>query len=60
MNNGFFNIEFTGAFCQSCGFYDYFDDYKILLDEKGLKTIVGQITELDEKAIVTFEVIDSE
>ena len=56
MSEKSFKIEFTGTFCYTCGFYDYFDDYKILLQEKGLKAIIGEINEGDEKAIGTFEI----
>ena len=33
INKASFKVEFTGSYCVSCGFYDYFDDYKILLQE---------------------------
>ncbi len=58
MNDKSIKIEFTGTFCHTCGFYDYFDDYKILLEEKGLKAVIGEINEGDEKAVVTFEILD--
>ncbi len=48
-------IRFTGTFCKTCGFYDYFDDLKILLEDKGLKTKIGKIKEIDDGAIVEFE-----
>lgn len=60
MSEKAFKIEFTGSFCHTCGFYDYFDDYKILLEEKGLKAAVDEIIEIDEGAVVTFEVLESE
>lgn len=52
-----FKIEFTGSFCYTCGFYDYFEDYKVLLEERGLMTEIIEIEEIDEGAIVTFKVI---
>ncbi|MCP8304435.1 MAG: hypothetical protein H3Z50_03065 [archaeon] len=58
MDKRFFDIEFTGTFCYTCGFYDYFDDYKILLEEIGLKTKITKIEEIDEGAVVKFEVIE--
>jgi superoxide reductase len=58
INEGVFQIEFTGSFCHTCGFYDYFDDYKILLDEKGLKVAVAEISEIDDGAAVTFKILD--
>jgi hypothetical protein len=47
-------IEFTGSFCYTCGFSDYFDDYTILLEEKGMKAAIAEIIEIDEGAVVTF------
>ncbi|MEM2986785.1 MAG: hypothetical protein QXV60_01630 [Nitrososphaerota archaeon] len=53
----YLKVEFKGSFCYSCGFYDYFDDLKILLEEKGLKTKIINIKEINEGAIVTFKSI---
>ena len=36
-DEGSFKIEFIGTCCYTCGFYDYFDDFRILLEETGLK-----------------------
>lgn len=47
-------VEFTGSFCRTCGFYDYFDDLKIILEERGLKYRIASIEEIDEGAIVDF------
>lgn len=49
-----FEIEFTGTFCDTCGFYDYFDDFKILLEEFELMTEITEIREIDEGALVIF------
>ncbi len=57
MNDESFTIEFTGSFCQTCGFYDYFEDYTVLLKEKGLEVAIDEINETDEGAVVTFEVL---
>jgi superoxide reductase len=56
-NKEYFKIEFKGSFCYSCGFYDYFYDLKIILKEKGLKTEITNIKEIDDGAIVTFKII---
>ena len=58
MSDKSINIAFAGTFCYTCGFYDYFDDYKILLEERRLKVVIGEINEGDEKAVVTFEILD--
>jgi hypothetical protein len=53
-----FKIEFTGPFCRACGFYDYFDDFKIFLEELGSKADISQIEETKNGAIVTFKSIN--
>jgi len=55
MNEEAFKMEFTGTFCYTCGFHDYFEDYQVLLEEKGLKTKITEIEETDEGAFVKFE-----
>ena len=51
-----FKIEFIGPFCRSCGLYDYFDDFKLLLEDVGLKSKIGKIKEIDEGAVVRFQI----
>ena len=36
--NRSFTIKFTGPYCTTCGFYDYFDDLKILLEDFGINS----------------------
>lgn len=48
-------VEFTGSFCRTCGFHDYFDDFKIFLEELELKTEIGKIKQIDEGAVVEFK-----
>ena len=47
-------VDFTGSFCSTCGYYDYFDDLKTLLEEKGLRNDITNIDETDEGAVVEF------
>jgi hypothetical protein len=54
-NKKSFKLEFTGHFCVTCGFYDYFDDFIIFLEEVGLKTKIDKIKEIDNGAIVKFK-----
>lgn len=49
-------VEFSGSFCQSCGFYDYFDDLKFIFEEKGIDTEVGEVQETEEGGIVEFRI----
>jgi len=58
-NERLFEIEFKGPFCHTCGFYDYFDDLRALLEDFGIKTKVTEVKEIDEGAIVILEVIGS-
>ena len=54
-----FHVEFTGYYYESCGFYDYFDDFSILLeDDFGLKTKIRKIDEIPRGAVVTFELVN--
>ena len=54
IDNSKFRIEFTGHFCFTCGFYDYFDDFRFLLEEHKVKTKITEIEEIEEGAVVTF------
>lgn len=49
-------VEFTGPFCETCGFQDYFEDFRLILEEKGLKTKTSEIKETESGARVKFEV----
>ncbi len=51
-------IEFTGPFCHACGFHDYFDDFKIFLEEMGTKAGISQIEETKSGAIVSFKIMN--
>lgn len=46
---------FTGSFCHTCGFYDYFEDFKYLLKDHGTNTMIIQISETDTGAYVSFQ-----
>lgn len=52
-----FKIKFTGPFCHTCGHHDYFDDFKVFLDEVGSKSKIGKIKEIDKGAVVKFEIV---
>jgi superoxide reductase len=55
---GFFSLEFTGSFCETCGFYDYFDDYRIILeDDMKIETEIKEILETRNGAVVKFQFI---
>ncbi len=51
-----FYVKFTGTFCETCGFYDYFDDFRILLeDDYGSETKITEIEEIHRGALVKFQ-----
>ncbi len=49
-------VEFTGHFCRTCGFYDYFDDFAIFLEEEGIHSEIKEVKEKEDGAIVLFSV----
>lgn len=51
-------IEFSGPYCRSCGFYDYFDDFRYTLEDLGIKSSVDEIEETEEGVFVTFLMVD--
>lgn len=56
-----FMVRFTGSFCYTCGFYDYFDDYAFLLeDDYGVRVRIAEVREVDSGAVVSFEVIEGQ
>lgn len=52
-----FRIVFSGPFCRTCGYNDYFDDFRIFLEESGISTDITSIKEVDEISIVDFKVV---
>lgn len=56
-NGTSFTIEFTGSFCATCGFYDYFDDLRIILEKFRLKSQITEIEEIDEGAIIKLKIV---
>lgn len=56
MGRDTFEVRFTGPFCYSCGYYDYFEDLRLELEELGLRTKIVEVREIVEGAVVRFEV----
>ena len=56
LNETEFTLEFTGSYCYTCGFYDYFEDYQILLEDRGVKSTIVNIEETDAGAVVNFKI----
>ena len=51
-----FRVRFTGPFCRTCGFYDYFDDFKYELEDLGVRVSIVEVVEEVDGATVTFRV----
>jgi len=54
INEDSFLVEFRGPFYYTCGFYDYFDDFKYVLLDLGLRVEVVSVKEIGEGAIVEY------
>ncbi|HII72005.1 TPA: hypothetical protein HA265_04590 [Candidatus Woesearchaeota archaeon] len=50
-----FVINFSGTYCRTCGFYDYFEDFRLMLETKGVETKMTTVKEKEDGAYVTFK-----
>jgi hypothetical protein len=57
MGQDSFSIVFSGHFCRSCGYMDYFDDFVIFLEESGISTEIIDVKEVDEASVVNFRIV---
>jgi superoxide reductase len=49
-------VEFAGHFCRTCGFYDYFEDFVIALNDSGVNAGIAEIKETGNGAVVAFKI----
>jgi len=55
INEEGFKVKFKGTFCETCGFYDYFDDLKYILEDMfGQKSEITSIEEIPGGAKVEY------
>lgn len=54
ISEGSFLVDFSRPFCLTCGFYDYFDDLRFTLEDRGVKARISKIEEKEGGAIVEF------
>lgn len=47
LKNDYFIISFRGHFCFTCGFYDWFEDFRLILEDYGFKTEISEINQVD-------------
>lgn len=56
VNDNMIEVKFEGTFCYTCGFYDYFEDYAIILEEKGINIEIDEVQEAEDGGIVRFRI----
>ena len=49
-NGASFKVRFIGSFCYTCGFYDYLEDLKIILEEKGVNVEIRRVEEIEGRS----------
>lgn len=50
-----FVVFFDGSFCETCGYYDYYDDLQVLLeDEYGILSKITEINHIEKGDNVRF------
>ena len=53
-----FDVFFDGSFCETCGYYDYYEDLQVLLeDEFGVISRIVEINHVEEGDLVRFELV---
>ncbi len=53
-----FRVFFDGSFCETCGYYDYYDDLQVQLeDEYGIKSKIVEITHIEKGDLVRFSLL---
>ncbi len=53
-----FKVFFDGSFCETCGYYDYYDDLQVLLeDEYGLNFRIVEIIHVEKGDLVRFQLV---
>ena len=56
INDDGFTVFFSGSFCTTCGYYDYFEDLLyLLMDDYDLKTEIVEIKQENEGDYVRFK-----
>ena len=53
-----FTVFFDGSFCETCGYYDYYEDLQVLLeDEYGINSKIVEIKHLEKGDLVGFKLL---
>ncbi len=49
-----FKVKFSGHMCFTCGFHDYFDDFRFELEDAGILSSIENTDEKEKYALVSF------
>jgi hypothetical protein len=53
-------ISFKGSFCFTCGLNEWFEDFRLLLEENGINSKIYSIEQIDvDEFLVTFRINDA-
>jgi len=56
-----FAVFFDGSFCETCGYYDYYEDLQVLLeDEYGVNSSIIDIRHLEKGDLVRFQLFSDD
>ena len=56
-----FAVFFDGSFCETCGYYDYYEDLQVLLeDEYGIYSRIIDIRHLEKGDLVRFQLFSND
>lgn len=53
-----FVAEFVGSFCVTCGFYDYFEDFALMLAKRGVRVGILRVDEFEGGARVVYRFLE--
>lgn len=57
-HEGYFIVYFDGSFCETCGYYDYYEDLQVLLeDDYKVNSRIAEITHLEKGDNVKIELL---
>ena len=56
-----FSVLFDGSFCETCGYYDYYEDLQVLLeDEYGVNSRIIEINHIEKGDLVRFQLFSDD
>ncbi len=47
LSNDKMKIKLSGTYCETCGLYDWIEDFKYILEDHGVRTEIERIIELE-------------